>query len=325
VEYFLSELRKADGIEVYSLVDNCVDFLSEINKKEAIAFRQWTIKRYGKKWASAHPNLPRAENGFSMFVRILSADKSHSILFDTGSSPDGVVENSKRMGIDLSEIESIVLSHGHYDHSGGLIPVLKSLDKIDLPIIVHDEMFKKRGVARPDGTIRLHPEFPTKGQLESAQLVSTTKPSLVASGLALVTGEIPRETAFEKGYLLHRAFVDGSWQPDPWIWDDRAIIINVKDKGLVVLSGCAHAGIINTINYSKRITGINKIYAVIGGFHLAGNKTQNRVKKTVEKLDEINPNLIAPSHCTGWRAKCVIAQKMGNAFVWNSVGNLYRI
>lgn len=322
---FLSRLRKADGVEIFSLVDNSADFLSQITKKEVSSFRQWTVKRYGKKWESANSNLPLAENGFSLFVRILSEGKYHSMLFDTGNSPYVVVQNSKIMGLDLSEIESIVLSHGHYDHSGGLVSVLKSLDKVDLPIIVHNDMFKKRGVARQDGTIRSYPEFPTKSQLGSAQVVTTKKPSLIANGLVLVTGEIPRETKFEKGYLPHRAFVNGKWQPDPWIWDDRATIINVKEKGLVILSGCAHAGIINTINYSKRITGIDNVYAVIGGFHLAGRKMETRMERTVEELEKIDPYLIVPSHCTGWKAKCAIAQRMENAFVWNSVGNLYKI
>jgi 7,8-dihydropterin-6-yl-methyl-4-(beta-D-ribofuranosyl)aminobenzene 5'-phosphate synthase len=322
---FLSELRKVDGVEIFSIVDNSIDFLSEITKKEVRSFRQLTFKRYGKEWERRYSNLPLAENGFSMFVRILSEGKHHSILFDTGNSPYVVVQNAKQMGLDLSEIEAITLSHGHYDHSGGLVSVLKSLNEVDLPIIVHDDMFKKRGVARQDGTIRSYPEFPTKSQLGSAQIISTKKPSLIANGLALVTGEIPRETTFEKGYMPHKAFVDGKWQPDPWIWDDRAIVINVKEKGLVILSGCAHAGIINTINYSKRITGIDKIYAVIGGFHLAGKKMEGRMERTVKELERINPNLIAPSHCTGWRAKCAIAQRMENAFVWNSVGNLYKI
>jgi 7,8-dihydropterin-6-yl-methyl-4-(beta-D-ribofuranosyl)aminobenzene 5'-phosphate synthase len=218
-----------------------------------------------------------------------------------------------------------VLSHGHYDHSGGLVSVLKAINKVDLPIIVHDDMFKKRGVANQDGTIRTYPEFPTKEQIGSAQLTSTKKPILIADDLALVTGEIPRLTSYEKGYLPHRAFVHGSWQPDPWIRDDRAIVINIKGKGLVILTGCAHAGIINTVHYSQKITRLNSVYAVIGGFHLAGKEGESRIEQTVKELRQVNPKLVVPSHCTGWRAMCTIANELPDAFVWNSVGNLYRI
>jgi 7,8-dihydropterin-6-yl-methyl-4-(beta-D-ribofuranosyl)aminobenzene 5'-phosphate synthase len=322
---FLSEIREADGVEIFSLVDNSVDFLSSIHRKEVNSFRQWTKKRNGQEWVNAHSQLPFAEHGFSMLVRVLAEGKFHSILFDTGSSPDSVVDNAARMGLDLSEVGGIVLSHGHYDHSGGLLSVLKAINKVDLPIIVHDDMFKKRGIASQDGSIRTYPEFPTKEQMGSTQLTSTRQPSLFANGLVLVTGEIPREKSFEKGYAQHRAFINGSWQPDPWIWDDRAIVINIEGKGLVILSGCAHAGIVNTIRYAQQITGLSKIYAVIGGFHLAGKEGESRIEQSVEELRKINPNLIVPSHCTGWRAKCTIAKTMPNAFVWNSVGNLYQL
>jgi 7,8-dihydropterin-6-yl-methyl-4-(beta-D-ribofuranosyl)aminobenzene 5'-phosphate synthase len=186
-------------------------------------------------------------------------------------------------------------------------------------------MFKKRGVANQDGTVRTYPGFPTKEQIGSARLISTKQPILIAEDLVLVTGEIPRQTNYEKGYSPHKAFVDSSWQPDPWIWDDRAIIINVKGRGLVVLSGCAHAGIINTILYGQRISGITKTDAIMGGFHLAGKENEKRIDQTVEELARISPKLIVPSHCTGWRAMCAIAKTIPDAFVWNSVGNLYKL
>jgi 7,8-dihydropterin-6-yl-methyl-4-(beta-D-ribofuranosyl)aminobenzene 5'-phosphate synthase len=323
--FILPKIKEADGLEIFSLVDNSVDFISTINKKEAQSFRQWTRKRHGKEWTKTHSQLPFAEHGLSMLIRVLQGRKTVSILFDTGISSDGVVENAKRMGLELSEIEYIVLSHGHYDHIGGLVSALKAIKKTNLPLIVHEGMFKTRGSENSDGSVRTYPEFPGREQLSSAQLIYTKQPHLIADDMILVTGEIPRETSFEKGYFRHKALVNGSWQPDPLILDDRAIVFSVKGKGLVVISGCAHAGIINTIIYAQHISGIRNIYAVIGGFHLAGKENENRIEPTVKELKCLSPKLIVPSHCTGWRGMFATAKVLPEAFVWGSVGNLYSI
>jgi 7,8-dihydropterin-6-yl-methyl-4-(beta-D-ribofuranosyl)aminobenzene 5'-phosphate synthase len=319
------KITEIDGLEIISLVDNSVDFLSTIDRKEAQSFRQWTKKRHGEEWTRTHSQLPIAEHGFSTLIRVLCGSKTVSILFDTGISSDGVVENAKWMGLELSEVEYIVLSHGHYDHFGGLVSALKTINEANLPLIVHEDMFKTRGTANSDGTVRTYPEFPNREQLSLAQLINTKQPHLIADDMILVTGEIPRETSFEKGFLQHRTLIDGIWQPDPLILDDRAVVFNVKGKGLVIISGCAHAGIINTISYAQRISGIMNIYAVMGGFHLAGKENENRIEQTVKELGRVSPKLIVPSHCTGWRGMCVIAKTLPEALIWNSVGNLYQL
>jgi len=323
LEYF--KIDEVDGLEVISLLDNSADFLSTPERKEVQHFREWTRKRYGGEWASANSKLPFAEHGFSMLIRTFREGKSTSILFDTGSSSNGVTENARRMGINLKEVETIVLSHGHYDHFGGLLSSLDAIGRANLPLVVHEDMFKTRGVINPDGTIRVYPEFPRKGELSAAKLIVAKQPYLIANAGVLVAGEIPRETNFEKGYPQHRALMNGLWQPDPLLLDDRAIIINVQAKGLVVISGCAHAGIINTLNYAKRITGIAEVYAVIGGFHLAGKDAETRIPKSVEEIQRIDPAIIVAAHCTGWRAKCAIANNMPKKFIWNSVGTLYKL
>ena len=319
------KVKEADGVEILSLVDNSVDFLSAVNKQQVKSFRQWKRERNGKEWGKTHMDLPFAEHGFSVLIKVFSGDKSSCILFDTGGSPRGMVENAERMGISLSEVECIVLSHGHYDHFGGLLAAVKAVKKAGLPVIVHENMFKTRGSTNAKGKVRRYPNFPSEEQLRPAQLVSTKKPSLTADGMVCVTGEIPRKTSFETGYLQHKAFETGAWKSDPLIMDERAVAINIKGKGLIVLSGCAHAGIINTVNYAQQITGTEKVYAVLGGFHLAGKTFENRIQPTIEELQKINPQLIVPSHCTGWKAMCAIAKTFPEAFVWNSVGNLYKI
>ena len=318
------KIREVDDVEIISLVDNSADFLSRIDKKQVQSFWQWTMERYGQEWSRKHSQLPVAEHGFSLLIRVFKDGQVHTVLFDTGVSPEGIIENAMRMGLSLKEVEAIVLSHGHYDHFGGLEATVKEIGKPGLPIIAHESMFDIRGTSNSNGAIREYPEFPTRAQLSPARIITTQAPSLVADDMICVTGEIPRKTSFEKGFERHRTLVNGSWQPDPWIRDDRAIVINIKRKGLVVLSGCAHSGIINTVTYAQQISGNAKVYALIGGFHLAGKDFDNRIELSLEEMKRINPEVIAPSHCTGWKAMCAIAKNFPEAFVWNSVGNLYK-
>jgi 7,8-dihydropterin-6-yl-methyl-4-(beta-D-ribofuranosyl)aminobenzene 5'-phosphate synthase len=313
-----NSLKPVDKAEILSLVDNSLDYLSSMEKKEVLSFREWT-----KQKNMPHARLPIAEHGLSILIRVSSGNETHSLLFDTGSSPEGIVANVERMGVELSEVEALVLSHGHPDHAGGLLSVIKTIDKRGLPVIVHEDMFKTRGMALSDGTVRKHTFFPTAEQAKPATYVTTKKPYLLADDTILVTGEIPSQTSFEKGLPEHRTLVNSVWVPEPWLRDDRAIVINVKNKGLVVLSGCGHAGVINTVLYARKITGVDELYAVMGGFHLAGKAHEKRIGETVEALRQLHPKLIAPSHCTGWRAMCAIHQAMPEAFIWNSVGNLY--
>jgi 7,8-dihydropterin-6-yl-methyl-4-(beta-D-ribofuranosyl)aminobenzene 5'-phosphate synthase len=307
-------LKEIDRVEIISLMDNIIDFNSANPNKEVHKVREWTKK---------HSRLPFAEHGFSVLIKVRSKENHHDILFDTGQSPEGVVINALRMGIELAEVECIVLSHGHYDHFGGLTNVSKIINRKNLRIIVHDDMFKIRGVYNPDGSVRKYPRFPSGDQIAPAKYLKTKHPLLFFGDNMLVSGEIPRITDFEKGFPEHLEYSSGKWIPDPSIWDDRAIIFNIKHKGLVVISGCAHAGIINTILFAQQITGVTEIYALVGGFHLTGKDYESRIKQTIHKLQQIKPKIIVPMHCTGWRGKNALFKAMPQAFVWNSVGNLY--
>ena len=134
-----------------------------------------------------------------MLVRVFLDKESCSVLFDTGVSSEGIVVNAERMGVDLSEVDYVVLSHGHYDHFGGLQAAVKAIGKTDLPIIAHEDMIKPRGTGNPHGGLRQHPQFPELTQLYPAKIINTKQPHLIGNDSVCVTGEIPRKTSFENG------------------------------------------------------------------------------------------------------------------------------
>ena len=316
------KLRGVDRVEVVSLVDNSVDLLSASGHPCVKSFWQWTKHKEGQ---SSRSRLPLAEHGFSMYVKVFCGDGVVSFLFDAGMSGRVFVENTEVLGLDLGDVDFVVLSHGHYDHFGGLLSAVELVGKDGLPLIVHEDMFKQRGTCSRGSSVTRYPDFPNKAQLAGMQLIFTKDPYLAGNGCVCVTGEIPRLTSFEVGSTSHRMRKGGSWRADPLILDDRAVVLHIRGKGLVVLSGCAHAGVINTINYARQITGVSEIYAVLGGFHLAGKNVENKIRLTVNALVGFNPFLIVPSHCTGWNAEVALARALPEAFVHNSVGNFYSL
>jgi 7,8-dihydropterin-6-yl-methyl-4-(beta-D-ribofuranosyl)aminobenzene 5'-phosphate synthase len=223
-----------------------------------------------------------------------------------------------------TELHAIVLSHGHTDHTRGLIGLFKRFGRRRLPILLHPDVFLNRKAIFPDGQENhLPPHNRSDIEAEGMVVLEERKPTLLVDDHTLITGQIPRTTSFEKGMPPMHAEVNGEWQPDPWIYDDQAIVINVWQKGLVVVTGCGHAGLINTLKYARDITGINEIYAVLGGFHLTGSIFEPIIPPTIQALKEFNPKVIVPEHCTGWRATHDIAQEFPEAFVANSVGTQF--
>ena len=234
------------------------------------------------------------------------------------------MHNMDVLEVKPKELHTIVFSHGHADHTRGLMGMLQRLGKRKMPLLLHPDAFLERKLMFPDGhEINLPPPDRSLLSQDGIELIEDREPSYLLGGLVLVTGQIHRSTPFEQGFPIHYARLADQWQQDPWIHDDQAVVLNVKDKGLVILTGCGHAGAINTIRHAQGLTGVEKVYAVLGGFHLTGALFEPIIEPTVAALKELNPALVVPAHCTGWKATHRIAQELPEAFMPNSVGTRF--
>jgi 7,8-dihydropterin-6-yl-methyl-4-(beta-D-ribofuranosyl)aminobenzene 5'-phosphate synthase len=193
-------------------------------------------------------------------------------------------------------------------------------------VLIHPEFWARRRLAIPGGEPF---ELPTTSRraLEGAgfEVIERRQPSFLFDRSVLITGEVDWVTGFEKGFAIHQAWRGASWEPDPLILDDQALIANLAGRGLVVLTGCGHAGIINICRYAQRLTGVSALHAVIGGFHLTGPLFEPVTADTVRALEQLAPEVIVPAHCTGWKATHAIARHLPGAFIQNSVGTTFRL
>ena len=264
----------------------------------------------------------RAEHGFSALVTVRRGDVRTTLLFDTGISPDGMVVNAERLGLDLGDVQGVVLSHGHFDHAGGLAGLAR---RRSLPMTVHPLVWTRRRLAAPGAE---PVELPTlsRGALEAEgfAVIERRQPSLLVDGCVLITGEIDRTTEFERGMPPpHQAWDGSAWRHDPLVLDDQALVVNVRGRGLVVLTGCGHGGAVNTVRHALRLTGTDRLHALLGGLHLSGPAFEPIIPPTVDALTELAPDLVAPGHCTGWRAQHALATALPGAFVPGSSGTAY--
>ncbi|MGE0680407.1 MAG: MBL fold metallo-hydrolase [Candidatus Binatia bacterium] len=308
-------LTEVDKVEILTILDNTVDLLLAGNDK---------VKRLPVTPDAFERESLVAEHGFAALVTVSSGNTSESLLFDAGLSKQGLIHNMDVLEIKPKELHAIVLSHGHADHTRGLMGMVERLGERRMPLLLHPDAFLQRKVIFPDGhEINLPPPDRRILSQDGIEFIEERGPSYVLGKSVLVTGQVHRTTDFETGFPLHYALLADEWQKDPYIHDDQAIVVNVKDKGLVVLTGCGHAGAINTIRQAQELTGVQKVHAVIGGFHLSGMLFEPIIAPTVAALKELNPALIVPAHCTGWKAVHTIARELPQAFVQNSVGTRF--
>ena len=322
-------LQPVDSVAVTTLVDNFSDMLLQ---------DQGPAKR-PRLGSQAAPRVPaaflegsetfdafRAEHGFSLLVSMTRDGRERRVLYDAGMTPDGLAENMRRLDLSAKDLEAIVLSHGHFDHTTGLDGLVRALGRANLPVIIHPEFWNRRRIAIP-GREPFELPSTSKSALRGAgfEIIEEKRPSFLLDGSLLVTGEVDRSTEFERGFPVHQAFHGGAWQPDPLILDDQAAVLNVRDKGLVILTGCGHAGVVNIVRYARKLTGVDRVYAVIGGFHLNGPLFEPIIPATCEALAELAPEVIVPAHCSGWRAIHALAATFPDAFIQNSVGTRFEL
>src|SRR4249919_225823 len=327
------KLQEIDSVKITILVDNITDRLLpsiSIVKRPSMISNQRIAES------------PIAEHGFSAILEIsYTHDKSiktNKFLFDTGVSKDGIVHNCDVLGVNLTDIETIILSHGHFDHISGLISTLKRIEK-PIEIVVHPEAFLRRWLIFPNGN-KARLDFLDEeeiiqagGIIRKVEKISflprdenkpDKKESIIVNNRVMITGEIPRVTEFEKGFpLQYKEENEFELVPDPLVKDDQALVMNIKDKGLLILTGCGHAGIINTIKYAKKVTGVRKIYSVLGGLHLSGQGYEESIPLTIAELKREDPRYIVPCHCTGWKAAYEIVNTMPEKFIQPSVGSIF--
>ena len=321
--------RPLDRIDIIAVVDNSHEIWSNPRRDDVKRFFHWVVRDEKAK------NLPLVAGlGLSFWIRMTLDNRTSSILFDTSESALHLATNIKSLGLSLDELDGIVISHGHDDHYGGLKWALENIHQ-SIPVYLHPRILYHKGArvkTRTGEKIVENEPMLTANEIAElgGKVVSEKDPILLSDGLLLRTGEIPRITDYEMGRPGHLMLVDGEWVDDSLVLEDVSLVASVKGKGLVVISGCSHAGIVNIVKESIRLTGESKIHTVIGGFHLAGSEVEkdgkpSHLSRTIDDLDMLKPKMLVPCHCTGWRARHAMSKAMDEAYVEGSVGNLYSV
>lgn len=306
-------INEVEKVEILTLQDNYIDLVAQDNSK--IIQRAMPAKN-GELFYSI-----RAEHGFSAYITLTKNGKSRNMLFDFGFSEDGAAFNAKALNVDLSSVEVMALSHGHIDHLGGLVKMVEAGHLQHMNLVVHPGAFIKPRYHKIDETRKVTvPSFSHEmADRAGVKLIESKTPYPLLDGDGIFLGEIPRITPFEKGAPNMFYLEDGEEKPDPFL-DDTGIVFNVKDKGLVVVTGCAHSGIVNTVAYARKVTGIQDIMTIMGGFHLSGADFDRVIAPTVAGLKAMQPTYVVPTHCTGRYAIMQVEKEMPGAFLLNMSG-----
>ncbi len=316
-----------DELTITVVVDNATDTLSSIApgvpQLPEMAYLLGSIEPSGQHdghdCVVGFDHLCVACHGFSALARARHGDRTATVLFDVGPYGDVWLANAERLAVDLSSIEVLFLSHWHWDHSGGIPTVVEAIaaaraqaGRPDLVVDVHPDRPDQRGTLTPFDIFAMLPPEPTFEAIEAAGgRVVTHAEEHEVSDLFLASGDIPRQTSYETGLEGHHTWRGEHVTLDPEIHDERFLAVSVRGRGTTVFTACSHAGVVNVGLEAKRLRPDQPVDLLLGGYHLAGSAVEDRIDPTVRDLTElVAPRIVAPGHCTGWRAAAALA----NAF-----------
>jgi 7,8-dihydropterin-6-yl-methyl-4-(beta-D-ribofuranosyl)aminobenzene 5'-phosphate synthase len=319
---------QADRVEITVLVENWVDMLLPDLEGDHCVSRFGLVEHFDPKQIP-----PAAENGISLLVRAERGRHVSTTLFDVGLTGTVLAHNLKALRVDPDAIDSVVISHGHPDHFGGIYSLLDAVEA-PLSIATHPDAFLPRYAVMGDGRTApvYNQAFREAGLVDAGGIPVSNRDALELGWGVLTTGEIPRVTEFEGPPDVTDPRAAGLWQIDATghrvsdqVWDEQGLVIDVKDEGLIVLTGCAHAGVVNTILRAQEITGQQRVRAVLGGFHLGFPTTPlENVDKTVRSLLDLGVEQVVPMHCSGLRSHVAMSVDMPSNYVQPAVGSVFR-
>src|SRR5512143_3174336 len=307
-----AKITEVDKLTIWVLTDNYYD-TNIVDGKT------------GKRYRVVPGKSIHAEHGLAYYVETVVDGKTSACMFDYGLDAAGVMNNIALLGIDIAKASAFSLSHGHYDHFMGAVNLLKqnqSRIAAGTPFYVGEEVFLRRYSLRPGTT-----EAADLGQLQRSDLealglnvVEVKNPTQIIPG-AFFTGNIERLTTYEKIPPTNQVKRGEKPEQDDFR-GEQGLFFNVKGKGLVVLSGCAHAGMVNTVRQAQKVSGTEKVHAIMGGFHLINAKPE-RIQSTVADIKAMKPDHIMPAHCTGFESLVALSKEMPEAFTLNTAGTKY--
>lgn len=336
-----SQSTQVDSLHVEIIVDNNLEWMTEVPPPFMLEARAQLTRQPPIDTELTGLPILDLENyccgahGLSFLITTTHNGETHSILFDAGPDTKSIARNLKALKTDTSSIERIVLSHWHADHSGGITTALQAIgaSKTGLsdavPVDLHPTRPIARGIAPPPMNkplVRL-PADPTFDEIKAAGGVADlhAEAHTVSNGQVWVSGEIARTAEWESGLLGSIQWIDGKWQPDELIKDERFVVVDVENKGLVIFSSCSHAGIVNVVRDAQAAFPSRPIHMILGGLHLAGPELAYRLDPTAAALLEAQPDYLVPLHCTGFNAKVKLREVLGSRLVPSGVGSVIHV